>query len=41
LCLGPGRYVESSGDRPVSFVWRLELPMPEELFEIARNVAAA
>jgi hypothetical protein len=41
FCLGPGRYVESSGDRPVSFVWRLETPMPEELFEIARSVAAA
>jgi len=41
VCLGPARYVESSGDRPVSFTWRLETPMPEELFEMARAVAAA
>jgi hypothetical protein len=41
VCLGPARYVESSGDRPVSFTWRLETPMPEELFEVARSVAAA
>jgi superfamily II DNA or RNA helicase len=41
VCLGPARYVDSSGDRPVSFTWRLETPMPEELFEVARSVAAA
>ena len=41
VCLGPARYVESSGDRPVSFTWRLETPMPEDLFEVARTVAAA
>jgi hypothetical protein len=40
-CLGPARYVESTGDRPVAFTWRLETPMPEELFEVARSVAAA
>jgi superfamily II DNA or RNA helicase/HKD family nuclease len=40
VCLGPATYVESSGDRPVSFRWRLETPMPEDLFEIARSVAA-
>lgn len=27
--------------RPVAFTWRLKSPMPEELFEIARSVAAA
>lgn len=41
VCLGPAEYVSSSGDRPVSFTWRLETPMPEELFEAARSVAAA
>jgi len=41
VCLGPARYVESSGERPVSFTWRLDTPMPEELFEMARAVAAA
>lgn len=41
VCLGPAIYVSSSGDRPVSFTWRLESQMPEELFEMARSVAAA
>jgi hypothetical protein len=41
VCLGPARYVASSGSRPVSFTWQLEIPMPEELFESARAVAAA
>jgi superfamily II DNA or RNA helicase/HKD family nuclease len=40
-CLGPARYVASSGSRPVSFTWELDTPMPEELFESARTVAAA
>ena len=35
--LGPATYVE----RPVAFSWRLPAPMPEELFEVARSVAAA
>jgi hypothetical protein len=41
VCLGPARYIASSGSRPVSFTWGLETPMPEELFESARAVAAA
>ena len=41
VCLGPARYVSSSGSRPVSFTWELETPMPEELFASARTVAAA
>jgi hypothetical protein len=39
--LGPATYVEHRGERPVAFTWRLPSPMPEELFEIARSVAAA
>lgn len=39
--LGPAAYVEHHGERPVAFTWRLSTPMPEELFEIARSVAAA
>ena len=34
-------YVDHRGERPVAFTWRLPAPMPEELFEIARSVAAA
>jgi Domain of unknown function (DUF3427) len=39
--LGLAEYVEHSGERPVAFTWRLPLPMPEELFEVAWSVAAA
>jgi superfamily II DNA or RNA helicase/HKD family nuclease len=39
--LGPASYVDHRGERPVSFTWRLPEPMPEELFEVARSVAAA
>lgn len=39
--LGPADYVSHEGERPVAFTWRLRAPMPEELFEIARSVAAA
>jgi superfamily II DNA or RNA helicase/HKD family nuclease len=39
--LGPVSYVEHRGEKPVAFTWRLPIPMPEELFEIARSVAAA
>jgi hypothetical protein len=39
--LGPAEYVSHKGERPVQFVWRLATPMPAELFESARSVAAA
>jgi len=39
--LGPVDYVEHRGERPVAFTWRLPVPMPESLFEVARSVAAA
>lgn len=39
--LGPVEYVDHRGERPVAFTWRLPVPMPEELFEVARSVAAA
>jgi superfamily II DNA or RNA helicase/HKD family nuclease len=38
--LGPATYVDHRGERPVAFTWRLPEPMPEELFETARSVAA-
>jgi hypothetical protein len=37
---GPLDYVAHEGDRPVSFKWKFKAPMPEELFEVARSVAA-
>jgi superfamily II DNA or RNA helicase len=39
--LGPAEYVSHEGEYPVQFVWRLKTPMPAELFESARSVAAA
>jgi Domain of unknown function (DUF3427) len=39
--LGPAGYVSHEGERPVAFTWQLESPMPEELFERARSLAAA
>jgi superfamily II DNA or RNA helicase/HKD family nuclease len=39
--LGPATYVDHKGGRPVAFTWRLPVPMPEALFEVARSVAAA
>jgi superfamily II DNA or RNA helicase/HKD family nuclease len=39
--LGPVTYEDHRGERPVAFTWRLPVPMPEELFEVARSVAAA
>ena len=39
--LGPVRYVEHRGERPVAFTWALPVPMPERLFEVARTVAVA
>jgi hypothetical protein len=39
--LGPVEYVDHRGERPVAFTWRLPVPMPESLFEVARSVAAA
>jgi hypothetical protein len=39
--LGPAEYLDHRGEKPVAFTWRLPAPMPEELFEVARSVAAA
>ena len=41
MFLGPVTYVDHRGEQPVAFTWRLPEPMPAELFEIARTVAAA
>lgn len=39
--LGPIDYVSHEGEKPVRFTWKLRTPMPAELFESARSVAAA
>jgi len=37
-CLGPARYVEHEGERPMAITWRLSTPLPGDLF--ARFAAA-
>lgn len=39
LYLGPANYVSHQGERPIAITWRLERPMPAELFSAA-TVAA-
>jgi len=39
--LGPAEYVSPKGEYPVQFTRKLKIPMPAELFESARSVAAA
>jgi hypothetical protein len=31
-CLGTARYVSHEGDRPIAFVWKLDVPLPADLF---------
>jgi superfamily II DNA or RNA helicase/HKD family nuclease len=39
LCLGSGRYVSHTGDRPIAITWRLDRPMPTETFTASTVVA--
>lgn len=39
--LGPADYVSHEGDHPVRFTWKLQSPIPAELYESARSVAVA
>lgn len=40
LFLGPARYVQHSGDRPIGITWKLTTPMPADFFAAA-TVAAS
>jgi hypothetical protein len=37
--LGTARYVTHHGDRPMKITWRLDRPMPADLFVAGRAVA--
>lgn len=37
--LGPASYVEHHGERPISFLWKLERPMPLDFFSQAKVIA--
>lgn len=39
MFLGQARYVSHTGDRPIAITWRLERPMPTDLFTLASAVA--
>jgi hypothetical protein len=39
--LGPARYVQHTGSRPISITWRLERPLPARLFRILARLAVA
>ena len=39
MFLGPATYVSHTGDRPIAITWRLDHPMPMDLFTAA-SVAA-
>jgi hypothetical protein len=39
LFLGPARYMNHQGSRPVAFTWKLDHPMPADFFEAASVVA--
>ncbi len=40
LYAGPMTYQQHSGDRPMRIVWRLEQPLPADIFHAARVIAA-
>lgn len=37
--LGPARYLRHTGERPMAIVWKLERPMPLDVFGVARVAA--
>ena len=37
--LGPVRLVDHRGERPIQITWRLDEPMPEKWFRLARAAA--
>ncbi len=39
LFLGPATYVSHTGERPMAIVWRLQQPMPLDVFKVARVAA--
>ncbi len=40
LLLGPARYVEHRGERPMAIIWQLEQPIPPDVLLTARAVAS-
>lgn len=38
-CLGTARYVSHSGEKPISITWKLQRPMPADVFAVANAVA--
>ncbi|GHG57431.1 helicase [Sinomonas cellulolyticus] len=38
-CLGKARYVDHSGEKPIAITWKLQRPMPADVFAVANAVA--
>lgn len=38
-CLGTARYVSHSGEKPIGITWKLQRPMPADVFAVANAVA--
>ncbi|PJI53108.1 hypothetical protein CTI14_32995 [Methylobacterium radiotolerans] len=38
-CLGTARYVSHSGEKPIAITWKLQRPMPADVFAVANAVA--
>ena len=41
FCLGPARYVDHTGSRPISITWRLDYSLPARLFRTLARLAVA
>jgi hypothetical protein len=40
VLLGPANYVSHEGERPIALTWRLQTPIPAEVFERFKVAAA-
>ena len=40
VLLGPARYVQHTGERPIAITWKLQTPMPADIFAAATVVAS-
>jgi hypothetical protein len=39
MFLGPATYVSHTGDRPIGIIWKLDAPMPLDIFSAAKVAA--
>ena len=39
LCLGPASYISHKSEKPMQIMWKLDRPMPSEIFQRAKMAA--